>query len=145
MICCGFGHRDVFQNIDKELCEAVQKAMEMGCNVFYTGAMGDFDRCFSSAVRKQGKKIKLVCIKPYMSNELNTNKEYYNCMYDDIIIPDELAFVHYKSAITKRNRWMIDNSDVVIVYAIRNYGGAYDAMRYAERQNKTIIRVEKAK
>ena len=145
MICCGFGHRDVFQNVDKELCEAVQKAMEMGCNVFYTGAMGDFDRCFSSAVRKQGKKIKLVCIKPYMSNELNTNKEYYNCMYDDIIIPDELAFVHYKSAITKRNRWMIDNSDVVIVYAIRNYGGAYDAMRYAERQNKTIIRVEKAK
>lgn len=145
MICCGFGHRDVFQNIDKELCEAVQKAMEMGCNVFYTGAMGDFDRCFSSAVRKQGKKIKLVCIKPYMSNELNTNKEYYNCMYDDIIIPNELAFVHYKSAITKRNRWMIDNSDVVIVYAIRNYGGAYDAMRYAERQNKTIIRVEKTK
>lgn len=145
MTCCGFGHRDVFQNIDNELCEAVQKAMEMGCNVFYTGAMGDFDRCFSSAVRKQGKKIKLVCIKPYMSNELNTNKEYYNCMYDDIIIPDELAFVHYKSAITKRNRWMIDNSDVVIVYAIRNYGGAYDAMRYAERQNKTIIRVEKAK
>ena len=145
MICCGFGHREVFQNIDKELCEAVQKAMGMGCNVFYTGAMGDFDRCFSSAVRKQGKKIKLVCIKPYMSNELNTNKEYYNCMYDDIIIPDELAFVHYKSAITKRNRWMIDNSDVVIVYAIRNYGGAYDAMRYAERQNKTIIRVEKTK
>ena len=80
-----------------------------------------------------------------MSNELNTNKEYYNCMYDDIIIPDELAFVHYKSAITKRNRWMIDNSDVVIVYVIRNHGGAYDAMRYAERQNKTIIRVEKAK
>lgn len=145
MICCGFGHRDVFQNIDKELCEAVQKAMGMGCNVFYTGAMGDFDRCFSSAVRKQGKKIKLVCIKPYMSNELNTNKEYYNCMYDDVIIPDELAFVHYKSAITKRNRWMIDNSDVVIVYAIRNYGGAYDAMRYAERRNKTIIRVEKTK
>lgn len=143
MICCGFGHRDVFQNIDKELCEAVQKAMEMGCNVFYTGAMGDFDRCFSSAVRKQGKKIKLVCIKPYMSNELNTNKEYYNCMYDDIIIPDELAFVHYKSAITKRNRWMIDNSDVVIVYAIRNYGGAYDAMRYAERQNKTVVKIEK--
>ena len=40
---------------------------------------------------------------------------------------------------------MIDNSDVVIVYVIRNHGGAYDAMRYAERQNKTIIRVEKAK
>ena len=145
MTCCGFGHRDVFQNIDKELCEAVQSVVSIGCNVFYTGAMGDFDRCFSSAVRKQGKKIKLVCIKPYMSNELNTNKEYYNCMYDDIIIPDELAFVHYKSAITKRSRWMIDNSDVVIVYVIRNYGGAYDAMRYAERQNKTIIRVEKAK
>ena len=145
MTCCGFGHRDVFQNIDKELCEAVQSAVSIGCNVFYTGAMGDFDRCFSSAVRKQKKNAKLVCVKPYMSNELNTNKQYYNNMYDDIIIPDELAFEHYKSAITKRNRWMIDNSDIVIVYVIKNYGGAYDAMRYAERQNKTIIRVEKAK
>lgn len=145
MTCCGFGHRDVFQNIDKELCEAVQSAVSIGCDVFYTGAMGDFDRCFSSAVRKQKKNAKLVCVKPYMSNELNTNKQYYNNMYDDIIIPDELAFEHYKSAITKRNRWMIDNSDIVIVYVIKNYGGAYDAMRYAERQNKTIIRVEKAK
>ena len=143
MTCCGFGHRDVFQNIDKELCEAVQSAVSIGCDVFYTGAMGDFDRCFSSAVRKQKKNAKLVCVKPYMSNELNTNKQYYNDMYDDIIIPDELAFEHYKSAITKRNRWMIDNSDIVIVYVIRNYGGAYDAMRYAERQNKTVVKIEK--
>lgn len=143
MTCCGFGHRDVFQNIDKELCEAVQSAVSIGCDVFYTGAMGDFDRCFSSAVRKQKKKAKLVCVKPYMSNELNTNKQYYNDMYDDIIIPDELAFEHYKSAITKRNRWMIDNSDVVIVYVIRNHGRAYDAMRYAERQNKTVVKIEK--
>lgn len=143
MTCCGFGHRDVFQNIDKELCEAVQSAVSIGCDVFYTGAMGDFDRCFSSAVRKQKKKAKLVCVKPYMSNELNTNKQYYNDMYDDIIIPDELAFEHYKSAITKRNRWMIDNSDIVIVYVIKNYGGAYDAMRYAERQNKTVVKIEK--
>lgn len=142
MTCCGFGHRDVFQNIDKELCEAVQSAVSIGCDVFYTGAMGDFDRCFSSAVRKQKKNAKLVCIKPYMSNELNTNKQYYN-MYDDIIIPDELAFEHYKSAITKRNRWMIDNSDIVIVYVIKNYDGAYDAMRYAERQNKTVVKIEK--
>lgn len=143
MTCCGFGHRDVFQNIDKELCEAVQSAVSIGCDVFYTGAMGDFDRCFSSAVRKQKKNAKLVCVKPYMSNELNTNKQYYNDMYDDIIIPDELAFEHYKSAITKRNRWMIDNSDIVIVYVIKNYGGAYDAMRYAERQNKTVVKIEK--
>ena len=143
MTCCGFGHRDVFQNIDKELCEAVQSAVSIGCDVFYTGAMGDFDRCFSSAVRKQKKNAKLVCVKPYMSNELNKNKQYYNNMYDDIIIPDELAFEHYKSAITKRNRWMIDNSDIVIVYVIKNYGGAYDAMRYAERQNKTVVKIEK--
>ena len=57
----------------------------------------------------------------------------------DIIIPTELADVHYKSVITKRNRWMISQSDLVIVYSIRNYGGAYYALKYAHSNNKSII------
>ena len=121
---------------------AIINAAEQGCEIFYTGAMGDFDSLFSSSVRKVKKSypnIKLICVKPYFTNDINTDRDYYVVMYDDVIIPDELADIHPKAAIKARNRWIIDNSDMVLMYTIRNEGGAYEAKRYAERKSKTII------
>ncbi|MBR1532366.1 MAG: DUF1273 family protein [Eubacterium sp.] len=140
--CCGFGHRNVFENLSEKLDDAIESAVQQGCEIFYTGAIGDFDSLFSSAVRRAKKTyphIKLICVKPYFTNDINTNRDYYAALYDDIIIPDELAGIHYKAAIKARNRWMIDNSDIVIVYTIRNYGGAYEARRHTERQGKYLI------
>ena len=140
--CCGFGHRDVLEKIDDAVYAAVLKAAEQGCDIFYTGAMGEFDSLFSSAVRKVKKtypKIKLICVKPYFTNDLNINGEYYAALYDDVFIPDELADIHPKAAIKYRNRWMIDHSDIVLIYTKRTYGGAYEARRYAERIGKGIV------
>ena len=142
--CCGFGHREVFENISKTISSAVRTAAEQGCEIFYTGAMGRFDEMYSSEVRalkKDYPNIKLICVMPYMTNEINTQGDYLYTLYDDILIPTELADVHYKAAITKRNQWIIQRSDLVIVYTKRNYGGAYNAKRYAERMNKEIITI----
>lgn len=142
--CCGFGHRNVFENISDRLDNAVGSAIQQGCEIFYTGAMGEFDSLFSSVVRKAKKAhphITLICVKPYFTNDINTNRDYYNAMYDDLIIPPKLIGIHYKAAIKARNRWMIDNSDIVIVYTIRKHGGAYDALMYSERKNKCIIKI----
>ena len=141
-ICCGFGHREVFENITDKVYEAVLEASKQGCEVFYTGAMGRFDELFSSAVRnlkKANQNIKLICVKPYFSKEINENREYIFSLYDDIIIPTELADVHYKKIITKRNQWIIDRSDIVIGYSIRNYGGANNAIKYAYKKGKTVL------
>ena len=123
---------------------AVEAAIQQGCEIFYTGAMGEFDSLFSSAVRKAKIKyphIKLICVKAYFTNDINTNRDYYNAMYDDVIIPPELIGVHYKAAIKARNRWMIDNSDVVMVYTIRDYGGVFDAMKYAIKNGRNVIKI----
>lgn len=142
--CCGFGHREVFENIRGQIEEAVLAAIKNGCEIFYTGAMGQFDALFSSAVRKAKNThphIKLICVKPYFTNDINTDRNYYSAMYDDVIIPDELAGIHYKAVIKARNHWIIDNSDVVITYTIRDYGGAFEAQRYAEKKSKSIISI----
>ena len=118
------------------------KAAERGCDIFYTGAMGEFDSLFSSAVRKVKKtypEIKLICVKPNFTNDLNINGEYYSALYDDVIIPDELADIHPKAPIKYRNRWMIDRSDIILIYTKRTYGGAYEARRYAERIGKEVV------
>lgn len=49
--CCGFGHREVFENLSDRISSAVRMAAEQGCEIFYTGAMGRFDEMFSLEVR----------------------------------------------------------------------------------------------
>ena len=53
VICCGFGHRFLFTNIELELDEVIEKLItENGVDVFYTGGMGQFDEQFTNTVRK---------------------------------------------------------------------------------------------
>lgn len=143
--CCGFGHREIFGTITEKVVTAVKKAAEQGCELYYTGAMGEFDEIYSSAVRflkKTYPEIKLVCVKPYLTKGINESGDYLYSLYDDIIIPTELADIHYKTVITKRNQWIIDKCDVVIGYTIRDYGGAYKAIDYAKKKGKEIIIIE---
>lgn len=145
--CCVFGHRELYQNIDKELKSVLINLIKNDeVTIFMTGGNGQLDSKFLSIVRELKttfKQIKLVLVKPYFSGELNTNKDYYEIMCDDVIIPDELAGCHYKSAITKRNQWMIDKCDFVIDCTYRDFGGAVDAIKYAKRANKTVIAIKK--
>lgn len=140
--CCGFGHRDMFKNIDAVLRQTLVNLIKQeNVTLFYIGGMGEFDKIFSSTVRglkRSFPDIKLVLVKPYFSNELNTNKEYYENTYDGIYIPEESATTFHKKAITVRNRWMVDNADFIISGVYKDYGGAYDAVRYAQ-QNKKIV------
>jgi hypothetical protein len=65
--------------------------------------------------------------------------EYYEKYYDHIIVPESVYGVHPKVAITLKNRWMVEQSDLVIAYIERDKGGAYKAIKYAEKRNKKVI------
>ena len=88
----------------------------------------------SNAHKKEAKKESsdITLVLPYPIADI----EYYEKYYDSIIIPECLHGSHPKSAITLKNRWMIEQSNLVIVYVERNIGGAYNAMKYAEKLNK---------
>lgn len=147
MITCTFaGHRDIFNaNVKYLIDEAIENILKKDDTfLFYSGDMGDFDKMCSSSVRAAQKRhpelnIKLVLVLPYMIKKLNTDKDYYEKMFDSIIIPVELAEVYYKSAITKRNRWIIQRSDYLISYVYKDFGGAFTTLKYAEKLNKNII------
>lgn len=74
-----------------------------------------------------------------MLSSLNKDKDFYEAYYDDVIIPQELLGCHPKGAIAKRNRWIADKCDWVIAFVPRGFGGAYTAVKYAEKKNKQII------
>ena len=149
-VCTFAGHREVYQaNIADKLDEAISRIIKNDdCFRFLVGGMGDFDGMCSSAVRRAkrnypNKQISLELILPYLTQELNENKSYYEISYDDVVVPIELAGVHYKSAITKRNRWMVEKSDWMIAFVYRDFGGAYTSLRYAEKKGLQIINLAK--
>ena len=145
-VCTFAGHREVFlssvkQEIDKALSDIVQTEDEY---VFYSGGMGDFDIMCEVAVWRVIKKyphlnIRLNLVLPYMTNQINRDKDYYESRFDDIIIPMDLMGVHYKAAIKKRNRWMVDQADKILAYVYRDFGGAFDTIKYALRTGKPVL------
>lgn len=145
-VCTFAGHREVFlssvnQDIDNSLSELVQSEDDY---MFYSGGMGDFDFMCEAAVRRLKKRcphlnIRLNLVLPYMTNQINRDKDYYESRFDDIIIPMDLMGVHYKAAIKKRNRWMVDQADKILAYVYRDFGGAFDTIKYALRTGKPVL------
>ena len=116
-------------------------------SVLYRG-MGEFDALFARTVRalkRDHPSLRLVQVMPYLTRRLNTDKAYYETLYDEILIPAELDSVHPKKAISLRNRWMVDHSDFVVTALHRNYGGAAEAVSYANAKACLVIPVFEAR
>lgn len=145
MICCGFGHRVMLMDIEKPLRAVLERLVEeRGARLFYTGGMGEFDELFARTVRSMKREfpsLRLVLVAPYLTERLNMDKAIYEAQYDEILIPAELDSVHPKAAIGLRNRWMVDHSDIVVAALHRDFGGAAEAVRYAEKVGKEVMRI----
>ena len=153
MISCTFaGHREVYDcSLESSIELTIESILKKDNSfVFYCGDMGEFDEMCSAAVRTAKRRhpeidIKLMIVLPYMMPKVNTDKYFYENLYDEIIIPMELSDAHYKSAITKRNRWIVDQSDILIAYVYKEFGGAYTTLKYACSKKKEIINLANKK
>ena len=108
--------------------------------------MGRFDEVYTGAVRTMkekhpDKEIRSCLVLPYYSNRLNTEKNYFQSLYDEILIPEEVECTYYKAAVTKRNRWIVDRANLMLAYIDHDYGGAYQTYRYAQKKSVPIINI----
>ena len=138
-----FGHRIVDDRKAEGLLAPILKELLSSHSyiVFLIGRNGEFDELAARVIKHVGREIgmeksEIALVLPYETK----NIEFYESYYDSIIIPDNVDKAHPKAKITLRNRWMIDHSDLVIVY-VENDGGAYKAMKYAEKMQKEIVRL----
>ena len=136
------GHREIYgcnweNRLEKIITEAIRShdVVEL-----YIGRNGDFDIMAASVIKRIQRnfdkhKSSLNLVLPYRVKDI----EYYEKYYDDIILPLDTN-THPKAAITKRNQWMIDNSDLLVAYVEPNRkGGALAAFQYAQKQGVEII------
>jgi uncharacterized phage-like protein YoqJ len=55
------------------------------------------------------------------------------------LYPEGIEAAPKRFAISWRNRWMVRECDFVVCYVSHSCGGANQYVRYAQRQNKTVI------
>ena len=138
-----FGHRDFegHQILDEYLSPVLKELIRTKpFTEIYIGHNGEFDVYAATVIKRLGSSIgkekhELICVLPYP----NRNTEYYEKYYDSVMIPDCVGKTHPKGAITKRNRFMIEQADLLICYVERNEGGAYAALKYAKKLKKRVI------
>jgi uncharacterized phage-like protein YoqJ len=130
------GHGDCQgDDIREWLQSQVEATIAEGAELFYLGGYGGFDRMAASVVwelKTRHPQIQSVLVLPYLDKKVSTDK------YDSTTYPP-LETVPKRYAISHRNRWMVDESDVVISYVVHGWGGAAKTLDYARRKHKIII------
>lgn len=96
---------------------------------------GAFDLLAASVLRAQKKRypqIELILVLAYLNTGRNTSG------YDSTVYPP-LETTPRRFAISHRNRWMVEASDVVVAYVLHDWGGAATTLRCAKQKKKQII------
>lgn len=138
-----FGHRKLsdMKRIEEMLVPLLKDLLRKKTYIlFLIGRNGEFDEYTASVIKSVRRECgtdnsEMVLVLPYTVADM----EYYQNYYDSLLIPECVEGVHPKSAITKRNRWMVEQADLVIVHIEKAQGGAYAAMRYAGKRNVPVI------
>ncbi len=131
----GHGKLDYSHETINRLTVEIEKLIQIGANDFLLGGYGNFDTLAASILFDLKRKyyhIKSTLVIPYL------NKSYNLHFYDSTVYPD-IENVPKRYAIVQRNRWMVENSDIIIFYVSYAIGGAYDTLKYAKRLNKRMI------
>ena len=140
-----FGHREIhdLRQLGDQLYPIIKELIQTKPYIaFLIGRKGEFDEYAASLIKAAQKEIgkennDITLVLPYTV----ANLSYYEKYYDRILIPEIMHKTHPKSAITLKNRWMSAQSDLVIVYVEYGKGGAYTAMKHAEKFGKKVIRL----
>ena len=134
MTCTFFGHRDCPSNITNELKNTIVELIEReGVNRFLVGDKGNFDSCVARVLHDIKHDYPLIdyCVVLAYMPKVNTSHP--------TIYPQGIEYVPKRFAISYRNEWMINHSDIVIGYISRTFGGAHSFFEKAKRKGKTCI------
>ena len=131
------GHRRIFNQVEgvNTLKKTITELMLEGATEFYLGGYGEFDALAARIIfeiKAAHSNTTTALILAYPNQKFDSN------FYDETIYPP-LETVPKKFAITRRNEWMVDQSDVIVAYVTHDFGGAAAMLRYAERKKKQIF------
>jgi len=148
MVNCAFsGHRILSADFDVNLLDRViLNLIKSGVKNFYCGMAVGFDIVAAESVLKYKKDygISLYACLP-CENQSERFSEASKTRYeralegcDGVII---LSTEYYNGCMQARNRFLIDNTDVLVCYLRKKTGGTYYTVNYAKEKGLKVIEV----
>ena len=132
-----FGHKDTPKEIEPTLRTTLVDLIEnKNVTVFYVGNNGNFD----TMVRRQLEDLSNTYPITYsvVLAYLPTKKSEYED-YTNTLLPEGIETAPKRFAISYRNKWMVEQSDIVVTYVTHSFGGAAQFKELAQKQGKTVI------
>lgn len=131
------GHRTIDRptEVKSWLEEVARSLILQGSNKFLLGGYGAFDLMSAHvvhALKAEFPNVESTLVLAYLSTDTDLH------LYDNSLYPP-LENVPPRYAISRRNRWLIENSDVVVAYVQHSWGGAATTLSYAKRKGKAVI------
>ena len=141
MVCCFFGHKDVPSGLAEYLLPVLDELIAEGVDSFLVGNQGGFDSTVLHALRLLKEKHPHITYNVVLAYMPGAKEEW--SAYDpmETLYPEGLEAVHPRYAISWRNKWMIQESDVVVAYIAHSWGGAAKYVEYAKRKKVPIINI----
>ena len=130
-----FGHRDTPKETEPALRLTLIDLIEnKNATVFYVGNHGNFDAMVHRQLEDLSKiySIKYYVVFAYIPSKNDEPDEHS-------ILPEGIETVPRRFAINYRNKWMLNKSDIVVTYVIRNFGGAWKFKQMANSNEKLLI------
>lgn len=145
--CCALtGHRNLNGELDFELLEKALKNLikNRGVNVFYNGMAKGFDLESAKLILrlKQDHPVKLIACVPCKGQENAYSEQekldYYYVLSkcDDVKV---LSEYYYPGCMQARDRYMVDNSSMLLAFLREFKGGTYYTVSYAQRNKKELF------
>lgn len=139
MFCTFFGHKDTPKEIEPTLRSTLIDLIEnKNVTVFYVGNNGNFDTMVRRQLEdlSQTYPITYSVVLAYLPTEKNKYDNLTNTIY-----PEGLETVPKRFAISWRNKWMIQQSSIVVTYVTHSFGGAAQFKEMAARMGKTVFNI----
>ena len=143
--CAFTGHRILDSRFDVNLLDRViLNLIKSGTRNFYCGMATGFDMQAAEIVLEYKKSYNIrlcACIPCEEQSKYFSEKDkrrYENILSacdEKIVLSSEYA----DGCMQERDRFLVDNADVIVSYLRKKYGGTYYTVNYAIKQNKKII------
>ncbi len=139
--CCFFGHRDAPDAVKPELIKAIKELIDKhGVSNFYVGNNGSFDSLVFYALKEisaNHPEISYAVVLAYLPKKESEKQPETD--WKHLVFPDGIESVPKKFRISRRNDWLIKNSQYVICYVSHITGGAFDFTQKAKKKGRTVI------
>jgi len=150
--CCFLGHREIEETdeLKDKLHTVIEKLiLDEKVGTFLFGSKSQFDRlCYTlvTQVKEKYPHIRRIYVRAEFPQIDDGYKAYLLESYEETYYSEQ-AVGAGKAVYVERNRDMIDQSDVCIIYCEEDYApknrksGTRLALEYAVKRNKRIIRL----